>query len=156
MERIIETAKKAAHSKAIVRSRGERGKGKPSLAQAIQCWSPLEIKPMAVVACPAMPPELLDSELFGHARGAFTGAMRDNPGRIAFCDGETLFLHEIGDMTPSVQAKVLRFVQDGEHERLGEPTPCRANVRIIAATIADLGRRVAKDSSERTSSIDRT
>ena len=99
---------------------------------------------MAVVACPAVPPDLLESELFGHAKGAFTGAVRDNPGRIAACEGGTLFLDEIGDMAPSVQAKLLRFIQDKEYERLGESTPRKADVRIIAATNADLEKRVAE------------
>lgn len=143
MQRVMDTAKKAAVSEAIVLLRGESGTGKSALARAIHCWSARASKPLAVVACPAMPPDLLESELFGHARGAFTGAVRDNPGRIASCEGGTLFLDEIGDMAPSVQAKLLRFIQDKEYERLGESTPRRANVRIIAATNADLDRRVA-------------
>jgi NtrC-family two-component system response regulator AlgB len=144
MQRVIETAKKAAASEAIVLLRGESGTGKSALARAIHNWSARAAKPMAVVACPAMPPELLESELFGHARGAFTGAVRDYPGRIAVCEGGTFFLDEIGDMAPSLQAKLLRFTQDKEYERLGESTPRRANVRIIAATNADLDRRVAE------------
>jgi len=143
MQRVMETAKKAAASEAIVLLRGESGTGKSALARAIHCWSARAAKPMAVVACPAIPPDLLESELFGHARGAFTGAVRDNPGRIASCEGGTLFLDEIGDMAPTIQAKLLRFIQDKEYERLGESTPRRANVRIIAATNADLDRRVA-------------
>jgi len=143
MQRVMETAKKAAASEAIVLLRGESGTGKSALARAIHCWSARAAKPMAVVACPAIPPDLLESELFGHARGAFTGAVRDNSGRIASCEGGTLFLDEIGDMAPSIQAKLLRFIQDKEYERLGESTPRRANVRIIAATNADLDRRVA-------------
>ncbi len=144
MQRVMETAKKAAASEAIVLLRGESGTGKSALARAIHCWSVRAAKPMAVVPCPAMPADLLESELFGHARGAFTGAVRDNPGRIASCEGGTLFLDEIADMAPSVQAKLLRFIQDKEYERLGESTPRRANVRIIAATNADLDRRVAE------------
>lgn len=144
MQRVVETAKKAAVSEAIVLLMGESGTGKSALARAIHGWSARAARPLAVVACPAMPPDLLESELFGHARGAFTGAVRDNPGRIASCEGGTLFLDEIGDMAPSVQAKLLRFIQDKEYERLGESTPRRANVRIIAATNADLNRRVAE------------
>ena len=144
MQRVIETAKKAASSEAIVLLCGESGTGKSVFARAIHHWSPRSAKPLAVVACPAVPPDLLESELFGHAKGAFTGAVRDNPGRIAACEGGTLFLDEIGDMTPSVQAKLLRFIQDKEYERLGESRVRKADVRIIAATNADLEKRVAE------------
>lgn len=144
MQRAIETAKKAASSEAIVLLCGESGTGKSVFARAIHHWSPRAAKPLGVVACPAVPPDLLESELFGHAKGAFTGAVRDNPGRIAACEGGTLFLDEIGDMAPSVQAKLLRFIQDKEYERLGESTPRKADVRIIAATNADLQERVAE------------
>ena len=143
MQRIIETARKAAASEAIVLIRGESGTGKSVFARAIHHWSPRAAKPMAVVACPAVPQDLLESELFGHAKGAFTGAVRDNPGRIAVCEGGTLFLDEIGDVVPSIQAKLLRFIQDKEYERLGEAMSRRADVRIVAATSADLERRVA-------------
>jgi len=142
MQRIIEIARKAAPSEAIVLLCGESGTGKSVLAKAIHHWSPRAAKPMGVVACPAVPPDLLESELFGHVKGAFTGAVRDNPGRIAACEGGTLFLDEIGDLAPSVQAKLLRFIQEKEYERLGEATPRHADVRIIAATNADLEQRV--------------
>ncbi len=144
MQRVIETAKKAAASEAIVLLCGESGTGKSVFARAIHHWSPRAAKPMGVVACPAVPPDLLESELFGHAKGAFTGAIRDNPGRIAACEGGTLFLDEIGDMAPAVQAKLLRFIQDKEYERLGESQVRKADVRIIAATNADLKKRVAE------------
>jgi len=142
MQRIIETARKAAPSEAIVLLCGDSGTGKSVLAKAIHRWSPRAAKPLGVVACPAVPPDLLESELFGHVKGAFTGAVRDNPGRIAACLGGTLFLDEIGDLAPAVQAKLLRFIQDKEYERLGEATPRHADVRIIAATNADLEKRV--------------
>jgi len=144
MQRIIEMAKKAAPSEAIVLLRGESGTGKSVLARAIHRWSLRAAKPMTVVACPAVPADLLESELFGHAKGAFTGAVRDNPGRVAACEGGTLFLDEIGDMAPSVQAKLLHFIQDKEYERLGEAKPRQADVRVIAATNADIERRVAE------------
>jgi NtrC-family two-component system response regulator AlgB len=144
MQRVIEMAKKAAPSEAIVLLRGESGTGKSVLARAIHRWSLRAAKPMTVVACPAMPAELLESELFGHAKGAFTGAVRDNPGRIAACEGGTLFLDEIGDMAPSVQAKLLHFIQDKEYERLGEAKARQADVRVIAATNADIEKRVAE------------
>ncbi|MFH1113518.1 MAG: sigma-54 dependent transcriptional regulator [Pseudomonadota bacterium] len=144
MQRSIETAKKAAASEAIILLCGESGTGKSVFARAIHHWSSRAAKPMGIVACPAVPPDLLESELFGHVKGAYTGAVRDNPGRIAACEGGTLFLDEIGDMVPSVQAKLLRFIQDKEYERLGESEPRKADVRIIAATNADLEKRVAE------------
>jgi NtrC-family two-component system response regulator AlgB len=144
MQRVIETAKRAALSEAIILLLGESGTGKSVIARAIHRWSPRAAKPLGVVACPAVPPDLLESELFGHAKGSFTGAVRDNPGRIAACEGGTLFLDEIGEMAPSIQAKLLRFIQDKEYERLGESRIRKADVRIIAATNADLAKRVAE------------
>ncbi|WP_028576002.1 sigma-54-dependent transcriptional regulator [Desulfomicrobium escambiense] len=144
MQRVMELARKAAPSDAIVLLQGESGTGKTVFARAIHAWSSRAAKPMAVVACPAIPSELLESELFGHAKGAFTGAMRDNPGRIAACEGGTLFLDEVGDLAPGVQAKLLRFIQDKEYERLGESASRKADVRIIAATNVDLQKRVAE------------
>jgi len=144
MQRVIEMARKAAPSEAIVLLRGESGTGKSVLARAIHRWSSRAAKPMTVVACPAVPAELLESELFGHAKGAFTGAVRDHPGRIAACEGGTLLLDEIGDMAPSVQAKLLHFIQEKEYERLGEAKPRKADVRVIAATNADIEKRVGE------------
>jgi len=143
MKRVIETARKAASSDAIVLLQGESGTGKSIFAGAIHHWSPRAARSMGVVSCPAMPHDLLESELFGHTKGAFTGAVRDNPGRIAACEGGTILLDEIGDMPLSLQAKLLRFIQDKEYERLGEATPRKADVRIIAATNVDLEKRVA-------------
>ena len=143
-QRVIEVAKKAAPSDAIILLYGESGTGKSVFAKAIHRWSQRSEKPLGIVACPAVPADLLESELFGHVKGAFTGAVRDNPGRIAACEGGTLFLDEIGDIAPSVQAKLLRFVQDKEYERLGEATPRKADVRIIAATNTDLEKLVAE------------
>jgi NtrC-family two-component system response regulator AlgB len=144
MQRLIEIARKAAPSEAIVLLRGESGTGKSVLARAIHHWSSRAAKPMTVVACPSIPAELLESELFGHTKGAFTGAVRDNPGRVAACEGGTLFLDEIGDIAPSVQAKLLHFIQDKEYERLGEAKPRNADVRVIAATNVDIEKRAAE------------
>ena len=144
MKRLIETAQKAAASEATILLRGESGTGKSILAKAIHQWSPRAVKPMAVISCPAVPPDLLESEFFGHAKGAFTGAVKDYAGRVALCAGGTLFLDEIGDLAPSVQAKLLRLLQDKEYERLGEATTRRAEVRIIVATNTDLEKRVAE------------
>jgi len=144
MQRVIEMAMKAAPSEAIVLLRGESGTGKSVFARAIHSQSSRAAKPMTVVACPAVPADLLESELFGHAKGAFTGAVRDNPGRIAACEGGTLFLDEIGDMAASVQAKLLHFIQEKEYQRLGEAAPRKADVRVIAATNADIEKRVAE------------
>lgn len=144
MQRFIETAKKVAPTEAIVLLRGESGTGKSVFARAIHNWSNRSTKPMAVVACPAVPHDLLESEIFGHVKGAFTGAIRENPGRIASCEGGTLFLDEIGEMPFSIQAKLLRFIQDKEYERLGDSTLRKADVRIIAATNSDLEKHVAE------------
>jgi NtrC-family two-component system response regulator AlgB len=144
LQRLIETARKAAASEATILLRGESGTGKSILAKAIHQWSPRASKPLAVIPCPAVPPDLLESEFFGHAKGAFTGAVKDYAGRVALCAGGTLFLDEIGDLAPSVQAKLLRLIQDKEYERLGEATTRRADVRIIVATNADLEKRVAE------------
>lgn len=144
MQRFIETAKKVAPTEAIILLRGESGTGKSIFARAIHNWSNRSPKPMAVVACPAVPHDLLESEIFGHVKGAFTGAIKENPGRIASCEGGTLFLDEIGEMPFSIQAKLLRFIQDKEYERLGDSTLRKADVRIIAATNSDLEKQVSE------------
>lgn len=144
MQRVIETSKKAAASEAIILLTGESGTGKSVFARTIHYLSPRSGKPMGVVSCPSVPHELLESELFGHMKGAFTGAVKDYPGRIMACEGGTLFLDEIGDMAPAVQAKLLRFIQDKEYERLGDSMLRKADVRIIAATNADLEKRVSE------------
>jgi len=144
MLKIIETLYKAATSEAMILLRGESGTGKSVFARTIHSWSQRAKKPMMIVSCPAVPSELLESELFGHAKGAFTGAVKENPGRIAACEGGTLFLDEIGDMALPIQAKLLRFIQDKEYERLGETLSRKANVRIITATNVNLEQRVAE------------
>jgi two-component system, NtrC family, response regulator AlgB len=144
MLRIIDTVHKAAASEAMILIRGESGTGKSVFARTIHSLSGRAKRPMMIVSCPAVPGELLESELFGHAKGAFTGAIKENPGRIAACEGGTLFLDEIGDMALPIQAKLLRFIQDKEYERLGETMSRQANVRVITATNVNLEQRVAE------------
>jgi NtrC-family two-component system response regulator AlgB len=108
------------------------------LASAIHSWSLRAAKPFGVISCPTLNLELLESELFGHAKGSFTGALRDYAGRVAACEGGTLFLDEIGDLPLSIQPRLLRFLQNHEYERIGEQRTRKADVRIIAATNTDL------------------
>jgi NtrC-family two-component system response regulator AlgB len=142
MQRAVNLARQVAPTDATVLVRGETGTGKGVLARAIHAWSPRAGKPFAVVSCPSLSAELLESELFGHVKGAFTGAVRDNPGRIAATEGGTLFLDEIGDLPLKLQPKLLRFVQDLEYERVGDQATRRADVRVISATNADLDEAV--------------
>jgi two-component system, NtrC family, response regulator AlgB len=138
MQALVDLAHRAARSDASVLLRGESGTGKSLLAREIHVHSARAGGPFVVVACPTLTEELLASELFGHVRGAYTGAVQDRPGRVEAAEGGTLFLDEIGELPPGLQAKLLRFVQDHEFERVGEPRTRRANVRVIAATNRDL------------------
>jgi NtrC-family two-component system response regulator AlgB len=138
MNRAVALARQAAPSDATLLLKGETGTGKSVLAKAIHTWSLRAAKPFSVLSCPSLSPELLESELFGHVKGAFTGAVRDNPGRIGACNSGTLFLDEIGDLPLSLQPKLLRFVQDKEYERVGDYVTRHADVRIIAATYMNL------------------
>jgi NtrC-family two-component system response regulator AlgB len=142
MQRTMELARQVAASEAVVLLRGPSGTGKTVLARAIHGWSRRTDKPFGTISCPTLSPELLESELFGHVKGAFTGALRDNPGRVAACEGGTLFLDEIGDLPLSIQPKLLRFIQDREYERVGDQRTRKADVRIIAATHTDLDQAV--------------
>ncbi|MBC7659781.1 MAG: sigma-54-dependent Fis family transcriptional regulator [Chitinophagaceae bacterium] len=134
MQKLISVARSVAPTDATVLITGENGTGKSVLAKAIHMWSLRKKKPFAVVSCPSLSGELLESELFGHNKGAFTGAIRNNPGRIEACEGGTLFLDEIGDLPMPLQAKLLRFLQDREYEHVGDNTTRRADVRVVAAT----------------------
>jgi NtrC-family two-component system response regulator AlgB len=138
MQRCIELARQVAPTDATVLIRGESGTGKGVLARAIHSWSNRSGKTFAIVSCPSLSQELLESELFGHVKGAFTGAIRDNPGRLAANDGGTLLLDEIGDLPLGLQPKLLRFVQDREFERVGDHKTRKADVRILAATNVNL------------------
>ncbi len=139
--RLIELLK---DSTATVLIQGETGTGKELVAEAIHFHSPRAEGPLIKVNCAALPESLVEDELFGHVRGAFTGAVSDKPGRIELAHGGTLFLDEVGDLGPSVQAKLLRVLEAGEFERLGDPRTRRAEVRIIAATNTDLRAAVAE------------
>lgn len=142
MQEALGTARQAAPSEATILLRGESGTGKTVLARAIHGWSGRAAKPLNIVSCPYFSPELLESELFGHVKGAFTGAVRDQLGRLAASEGGTLFLDEIGDLPLALQPKLLRFVQDREYERVGDTEARKADVRLIAATNVDLEEAV--------------
>jgi NtrC-family two-component system response regulator AlgB len=138
LREVLATAERVAGSDARVLLRGESGTGKNVLAEHLHRASPRAQRPFVVVPCPAMPAELLESELFGHVRGAFTGATRDSNGRIALAEGGTLLLDEIADLPLPLQPKLLRFLEDRRYERVGDPTTRRADVRVLAATNRDL------------------
>ena len=142
MQRTVEQARQVATTDAIVLLTGENGTGKSVIARAIHGWSKRANKPFAEISCPALSAELLESELFGHVKGAFDRRCPGPSGRIAFCEGGTLFLDEIGDLPPSVQPKLLRFIQEREYERLGDRVTRKADVRLIAATNMDIEEAV--------------
>jgi two-component system, NtrC family, response regulator AlgB len=141
---VFEVAAKASTSDVPVLLRGESGTGKSVLARMIHSMSPRKAQPFVVVNCPTLSEELLASELFGHIKGSFTGAVRDQAGRVETAEGGTLFLDEIGEITPSLQAKLLRFLEDKEFERIGENKTRRADVRTVAATNRELEAHVRK------------
>jgi NtrC-family two-component system response regulator AlgB len=143
MQQALDLAFKAAASEAAILLCGESGTGKGVLAQAIHARSPRAAKPFITVHCPSLSAELLESELFGHARGAFTGAVRDTVGKVAVAEGGTLFLDEIGDLPPALQPKLLRLLQEKRYERVGETRTRAGDVRILAATNRNLEMETA-------------
>ena len=144
MAQVLEEARRVSDTDASVLVLGESGTGKGVMARAIHMWSHRSGGNLVTVNCPSLSSELLESELFGHAKGAFTGATDSTQGRVAQADGGTLFLDEIGDFPLALQPKLLRFVQDKEYERVGDPSTRRADVRIVAATNRDLDAMVAE------------
>jgi PAS domain S-box-containing protein len=144
MQRIFRLVDQLGDSDSTVLITGESGTGKELVARAIHATSQRSRGPFVAVNCAALPAELLESELFGHVRGAFTGAVRDRAGRFEMADGGTLFLDEIGDLDPSLQAKILRALQDHTFERVGDSRSRTVDVRVIAATHVDVGRAVAE------------
>src|SRR5579885_1541523 len=143
MQQALDLAFQVSPSEATVLLRGESGTGKGVLARAIHERSGRANGPFVIVHCPSLSSELLESELFGHVKGAFTGAVRDTEGKVAAAEGGTLFFDEIGDVPPALQSKLLRLLQDRSYERVGETTTRIASVRIIAATNRDLSAGVA-------------
>ena len=133
----------AAHDSTVL-ILGESGTGKEVAARAIHDLSPRRNRPFVAVNCGAIPSELLESELFGHEKGSFTGALAARKGRFEIAEGGTLFLDEIGDMSPSMQVKLLRVLQERVFERVGNHVPIRCNVRIIAATHRNLEESIGR------------
>ena len=140
----IQLARQIAPSDLSVLIEGESGTGKELFAQLIYRSSDRADKPFVKINCAALPENLLESELFGHVRGAFTGAVKDRKGRFEVADGGTIFLDEIGSLSPALQAKLLRVLQQKEFERLGESVTRKVDVRIIAATNTDLEQAMAE------------
>jgi DNA-binding NtrC family response regulator len=138
MQEVFSLVRRVAPSDATVLIRGESGTGKELIAKAIHFASPRASGPLVKVNCAALPESLLESELFGHEKGAFTGAVAARKGRFELADGGTIFLDEVGDLPPGVQVKLLRVLQEREFERVGSSRPVAVNVRLLAATHRDL------------------
>ncbi len=142
MQKIFDVIKKVSQYKSTVLITGESGTGKELVARALHYNSARSPNPFIAVNCGAIPENLLESELFGHAKGAFTDAIRTKKGLFEEADGGTLFLDEIGDLPGQLQVKLLRVLQDGEIRRIGESKPIQIDVRIVAATVKDLSKEV--------------
>jgi NtrC-family two-component system response regulator AlgB len=143
LKRVFDQGHQVAATGAVVLIRGESGTGKGVLARAIHAWSRRAAEPFVTVSCPSLNAELLESALFGHARGSFTGAIADTEGKVEAAEGGTLFLDEIGDLPLLLQPKLLRFLQEWRYERVGETRTRTADVRLIAASNRDLETAVA-------------
>src|SRR3954464_9221263 len=143
MREVMHLLLRAAQTPASILILGESGTGKSVIARAIHRQSHLSAKPFVTVSCPSLSKELLNSDLFGHVKGAFTGAVKDHWGKVKAAQGGTLFLDEIGDLPLEIQPKLLRLLQEREYERLGENVTRSADMRIIAATNRDLKKAIA-------------
>ena len=146
MKRVLDIVPSVAHSNTTVLITGESGSGKEVLAKSIHHLSNVKNEPFIAVNCAAIPESLLESELFGYEKGAFTGAYQDKKGRIELASNGTLFIDEIGELTPLMQVKLLRVLQERTYERLGAVTTKKMNARIICATHSDLGKLVKEGS----------
>jgi DNA-binding NtrC family response regulator len=144
IQEVVRKARLVAQSRSTVLITGETGTGKELVARAIHDWSAQREMPLVKVNCAALPETLIESELFGHVRGAFTGAVTNKKGRFALADGGTIFLDEVGTIAPAVQGKLLRVLQEREFEPLGSERTIKVDVRVIAATNRDL-RQLAVD-----------
>jgi DNA-binding NtrC family response regulator len=143
LQRVREQIQQVAKTDATVLILGETGTGKELIARAVHQQSSRGERPLVKVNCASLPPSLIESELFGHEKGAFTGAMRQHQGRFEVADGGTLFLDEVGELPLGLQAKLLRVLQDGELERVGSSRTFRVDTRVIAATNRDLSSAIA-------------
>jgi PAS domain S-box-containing protein len=142
MKRVLETAEQVAVTSSTVLLQGETGTGKELLARAIHDMSPRKDKPMVAVNCAAMPSTLVENELFGREKGAYTGALTKQMGRFELANNSTIFLDEVGELSPEIQGKLLRVLQEGTFERLGSSVTITVDVRVIAATNRDLAVEV--------------
>jgi transcriptional regulator with PAS, ATPase and Fis domain len=142
MQKVYSLIEDLANVETTVLVTGESGTGKELVAEALHYSGDRKDRPLVKVNCSALPESLLESELFGHVKGAFTGAIRDKQGRFQLAQGGTIFLDEIGDVSPRVQQRLLRVLQQKEFERVGDSTPVKADVRVIAATNKDLREKV--------------
>ncbi len=144
MERVFQIVRQVAPTRATVLIQGESGTGKELIANAIHLNSPRARRPFVAVNCGALAPTLLESELFGYEKGAFTNALKTKPGRFEIADGGTIFLDEISETSPEFQVKLLRVLQDQTFERVGGVAPIKVDVRVLAATNRDLRARIAE------------
>jgi two-component system NtrC family response regulator len=142
---VLDQATRAAQTNSTVLIRGETGTGKELLAKGIHFNSPRKNQPFVTINCGAIPKELLESELFGHVKGSFTGAIAHKKGKMEMADGGTVFLDEIGEMPLELQVKLLRLIQEGEIEKIGAPSPSKVDVRIVAATHRNLQVMIEDD-----------